>query len=448
MNSEILNYLIRSGLCTIVFYSFYPLFLSKKKIFRFNRFYLLFSIIISSILPLFNFKEMLAAEAAPLKIGAAITNAVNVQPDLKITPEFVIITELPLLIQIIGYIYLVALAFLFARVIIGVYRLVSIYRNGKAEKREGYTLLMTNENIAPFSIWRTIFINKKAIEEDKLEQIIIHEIVHLKQLHTIDLIIAELYLIIQWFNPAAWLIKDALAEVHEYLADEKVIQTGYDSKSYSRLLVNNISLIKTIPMTNSFSRHLVEKRIVMMKRSKPGILIYFFSMLVLPLAILLAVSVTLNAENKIYSADNIDANKLQNALSSEKSDGNKLPDLYVEILWPLVKKWVSLPEEVKEKLNADYDFCLALKYDWQNGKLQDLRLYKFRKSGIDKNSLLEEMELPGYNSKSAEKAMDLYHLITGKQIIKSLPAEILLIRGLNFQNKKTEEKLNSESTML
>ena len=448
MNSEILNYLIRSGLCAIVFYSFYLLFLRKKKIFRFNRFYLLFSIIISSILPLFNFKEMFAAEVAPLKIGAAITNAVNVQPNLKITPEFVIITELPLLIQIIGYIYIVFLFFLLARVVIGVYRLVSIYLNGKAEKREGYTLLVTNENIAPFSIWKTIFINKETIEEDKLEQIIIHEIVHLKQLHTIDLLIAELYLIIQWFNPAAWLIKDALAEVHEYLADEKVIQTGYDSKSYSRLLVNNISLIKTIPMTNSFSRHLVEKRIVMMKRSKPGILIYFFSMLVLPLAILLAVSVTLNAENKIYSADNIDANKLQNALSSEKSDGNKLPDLYVEILWPLVKKWVSLPEEVKEKLNADYDFCLALKYDWQNGKLQDLRLYKFRKSGIDKNSLLEEMELPGYNSKSAEKAMDLYHLITGKQIIKSLPAEILLIRGLNFQNKKTEEKLNSESTML
>jgi hypothetical protein len=113
-----------------------------------------------------------------------------------------------------------------------------------------------------------IFINQQEKSNIELDKIIAHENIHISQYHTIDLIVVELVKIILWFNPVIWMVRKALQQIHEYQADEGVLNSGFDKLEYQALLVNQAAGERLLTISPYFSYSLIKKRILMMTKTK------------------------------------------------------------------------------------------------------------------------------------------------------------------------------------
>jgi TonB family protein len=128
-----------------------------------------------------------------------------------------------------------------------------------------------NRGYSPFSFFALVFINEDAIPAGRLSTILEHERIHIRQRHTVDMIVVELAAILQWFNPVIWLTGREMKSIHEYLADEGVLQTGISRSQYQQMILNETMGIQVNGLTNNFNVSLIKKRIHMMTKSKSGI---------------------------------------------------------------------------------------------------------------------------------------------------------------------------------
>jgi hypothetical protein len=125
-----------------------------------------------------------------------------------------------------------------------------------------------DKDAAPFSFWRSIYVNPARHEPADLKSILLHEQVHVNQWHTADILLAELSSIFYWFNPGIWLIKKAVRENIEFITDRKILKNGIDSKTYQYSLVN-VSFNNTQPgIVNHFNISTIKKRIIMMNAKR------------------------------------------------------------------------------------------------------------------------------------------------------------------------------------
>ena len=127
--------------------------------------------------------------------------------------------------------------------------------------------MVHRQAIAPFSWMKYIVISRKDLEENGRE-ILIHEAAHIRHRHSIDLLIANVCVFFQWFNPGAWLLKQELQNIHEYEADETVINEGVNAKDYQLLLIKKAVGTRLYSMANSFNHSKLKKRITMMLKEK------------------------------------------------------------------------------------------------------------------------------------------------------------------------------------
>ena len=199
-------------------------------------------------------------------------------------------------IQIVLLVYLAGILFLACR---SIYSLISLFRlihSGKQEKLEkGVTLVVHHHEIAPFSWMKYIVISQKDLEENGRE-ILIHEMAHIHHRHSIDLLLADICIFFQWFNPGAWLLKQELQNIHEYEADETVINEGVNAKEYQLLLIKKAVGTRLYSMANSFNHSKLKKRITMMLKEKSNPWARLKYLYVLPLA---AIAVTAFARPEI-----------------------------------------------------------------------------------------------------------------------------------------------------
>ena len=199
-------------------------------------------------------------------------------------------------VQIVLLVYLAGILFLACR---NIYSLICLFRlihSGKHEKLEkGVTLVVHNQEIAPFSWMNYIVISRKDLEENGRE-ILIHEMAHIHHRHSVDLLVADICIFFQWFNPGAWLLKQELQNVHEYEADETVINEGVNAKEYQLLLIKKAVGTRLYSMANSFNHSKLKKRITMMLKEKSNPWARLKYLYVLPLA---AIAVTAFARPEI-----------------------------------------------------------------------------------------------------------------------------------------------------
>ena len=134
-------------------------------------------------------------------------------------------------------------------------------------RKERVTLIVHNCDIAPFSWMGYIVISRKDLEENGRE-ILIHELAHIHNRHSWDLLVADVCIFFQWFNPASWLLKQELQNIHEFEADETVIKEGVDAKQYQLLLIKKAVGTRLYSMANSFNHSKLKKRITMMLKEK------------------------------------------------------------------------------------------------------------------------------------------------------------------------------------
>ena len=137
--------------------------------------------------------------------------------------------------------------------------LIRLICSGRREKQErGITLVVHDRAVAPFSWMKYIVISRKDLEENGRE-ILIHETAHIRNRHSIDLLIADVCIFFQWFNPGAWLLKQELQNIHEYEADETVINEGVNAKEYQLLLIKKAVGTRLYSMANSFNHSKLKK---------------------------------------------------------------------------------------------------------------------------------------------------------------------------------------------
>mgnify|MGYP000784866482 FL=1 len=320
-------YILKSSVCLVLFYLFFRLLLSKETFHRFNRMALLGVLFFSLLIPCIEVttRHQVEVQQAVLSIEQLLLMA-----ELEATPANVgAVQETSAIswVQIVLLVYLAGILFLACR---NIYSLICLFRlihSGKHEKLEkGVTLVVHNQEIAPFSWMKYIVISRKDLEENGRE-ILIHEMAHIHHRHSVDLLVADICIFFQWFNPGAWLLKQELQNIHEYEADETVINEGVNAKEYQLLLIKKAVGTRLYSMANSFNHSKLKKRITMMLKEKSNPWARLKYLYVLPLA---AIAVTAFARPEISEkVEEISAVKVNDLaeIVETKSEENVVKEL-------------------------------------------------------------------------------------------------------------------------
>ncbi|NTV82908.1 MAG: hypothetical protein HGA23_01230, partial [Bacteroidales bacterium] len=244
--SEILFYLLHSAAILTVLYSVYWLFLRKDTFFHVNRFYLLSSILLSILVPLLDIR---------LLTGGPVSPVVIMLDPVLITPEKMekVTTGHLSLFEIAGVIYLTGVFIFSLRLIVQLVQLFILVRRNKITHQDGANLVFVDKGYSPFSFFNLIFIRKEYYIDGKLTPVIAHEKIHIHQYHTLDLLLIEIAIIIQWFNPFAWFLGRSVKRVHEFLADEGVLKQGFLKSDYQTLILNEAMGLQINNLTNNFN---------------------------------------------------------------------------------------------------------------------------------------------------------------------------------------------------
>ena len=263
-----ISYLIYVTLCWLLFYAIYLLILSKETFFSINRWYLLSSLVLGLLIPLFyiDFSSFFYEKPAP-----AITFLADSMSEMELVIQNKVAeskSTRAIWIQVIlGFYWLGVLVF-FMRFLHGLNQIFQLYRSGKIYKKGNYQFILTNRLHLPFSFFNYLFWSEKLeLEATDSGKIINHEIAHINQWHSLDVLFVEILSIFLWFSPPIYWYKKSLRVVHEYLADAYVLR-DMGKKQYGHLLLKQAQSGLQIALANHFIHSQLKKRIHMMTKDK------------------------------------------------------------------------------------------------------------------------------------------------------------------------------------
>ena len=260
-----LYYLLRASVVMILFYGFYKLLLSKITFHATNRVALILSLMMIMVIPIFQYQllpERSLTDAMPSGI-IPVTDQLLMTEMTYTDPK----AEIPW-VTILSLIYLVGLMFFLLRYLYGLYQLKRIiHSTEKQSAGNGIIVCFSDKRIEPFSWFRYIVISKTDYSAGE-SAILHHERTHVQLRHSFDRTLFDLFTCFFWFNPFAWLLRRELQAVHEFQADESVLQQGVDIRQYQQLLIcMSVGEIK-FAMANNFLQQDLLKRIRMMMKNK------------------------------------------------------------------------------------------------------------------------------------------------------------------------------------
>jgi hypothetical protein len=265
-------YFLKSAICLALLLAFYHLVLEKEKMHTFNRFYLLGSVLFSFLAPLY----IIYSEAT-----IAIEPILRVQ---KIYPlENNIIEESINYTKIFASIYLLVSSILLIRFGRKLFMIINKIRENTKVKYQKAKLVLVDDKILPHTFWNYIFINKSDYENQKIEQeLFTHELTHVAQKHTLDILILEVVQILFWVNPFFILLKKAVQLNHEFIADERVINQHKNTFQYQHLLVNKAAWKNDYYLASNLNYSLTKKRLLMMTTQSSSTKILLKKLAVIP----------------------------------------------------------------------------------------------------------------------------------------------------------------------
>ncbi len=295
---EFFVYILKSSVCLSVLYLFYRLLLSKETFYNFNRIAILGILVVSLALPFceITIKQQTEVQQTVLTLEQLLMLADKISSeDTATLPAQEITTAL--WIRVLLFIYMVGVVFFLCRNVYSLLRLLKLIRSSiRCKIHKGIWLISHSEpKYSPFSWMNFIVLPYNDVEEDS-NAILIHEMAHIRKRHSIDLLITDVCIIFQWFNPAAWLFKQELQNIHEYQADEAVLDKGINAKQYQLLLIKKAAGTRLYSMANSFNHSKLKKRITMMLKEKSNPWVRLKYLYVLPVA---AIAITAFARPEI-----------------------------------------------------------------------------------------------------------------------------------------------------
>ena len=256
--------LLKSSALIAAFYLAYHFLVRKETFFNSNRWFLLTGLFTALLLPWFNITKVVYVEKPKMALADLVAYS---SQNMVATPR--VPTPEPFdWMSLVWVGYLAIALFLLARIVINFTSLFRMLYNQQKTKKEDFTLVDLNQNIAPFSFFNYIVYNSSLYTAEELQSILLHEKVHSREKHSFDVMMAKLFCIIFWFNPFVWLYKKAIIQNLEYIADHKAIQQLENPKVYQMALLKAISNQNCLSITNNFYQSLIKKRIVMLNTNQ------------------------------------------------------------------------------------------------------------------------------------------------------------------------------------
>lgn len=305
-------YQLKVGLCLAIFYLIFKLLLSRETFHRFNRVVLLLLVAGAIVLP---WVKLSLSSATPISEAVIDLEGFFLQASIVNEPSSTTGTSL---VWVLTLIYYIGIAMVALWLLSNLWQLFQLLRRGSGQPQpDGTVLHIMPTDVSPFSYFRHIVISQNDYATNA-DEILTHERAHIRLHHSFDIVFADLLIVLQWWNPAAWLMKRELQQIHEFEADEAVLQRGVDARQYQLLLIRKSVGNQLFSMANNLNYHSLKKRIRMMNKKASNRWQRLKVLAVLPLA---AVAVIAFASPKVENiAEGI-------AQQSAKSEG--LPEVTV-----------------------------------------------------------------------------------------------------------------------
>ena len=285
---NIIFYSVKSSLCLGLLYLAYYLFVRKETYFRTKRFILLGMIIISLVLPSVKIPSgHIAPIAYPLQ---QIENTI-VPPATQTVFTESVGTPVPMPVRGSGIspfiiVFLAGVLLQLVVLLVSFTKIARIVFKGRKVSTGNFRIIITRDEISPFSLGRFIIISEKDYQANA-SVILHHEKMHLRQFHGIDLLLAQLLLVLTWYNPFSWLLVREIRMNHEFEADRFVIREGTDSREYQMLLLRSASVYSRFILANHFSQSKIKTRIDMMNKRRSAGWSYIKVLLFIPLVLIM-----------------------------------------------------------------------------------------------------------------------------------------------------------------
>lgn len=448
--NKFMIYSIEIAICLALFYVIYWLFLRRETFFKLNRFYLLFSVIISLLLPLLNInmasnsRENSFLEKylmAPIEqyeqnftsgmeenyllkqyglihgknhdmVNESGGNSNPTDNHSIITGATSLPNQSPLINSKQAYnwvnrlliVYFIGVALFFIRFIVNLVWLFSYVIKSKSQQISGTTVIQLERNLSPFSFFNYVFLNPTHCSDEEMSNILAHEKIHIQQRHSIDVIMFELLLIFQWFNPFVWLYKRDIKITHEYLADIGTLNSGIELQEYHYALLSQTLRANNLVITSSFNLS-VKKRIAMMMKKRSSRWSALKLTLALPALLVLFSAFAVNCNRAE------DANKIKTLALKDTSI--KKVNVPVEYLKLLEGEYISTNEGRERRIV--FSELLGQLFGWDGGYT-----YKIIPVGGEKFINPDDKATLEFNSKNKDS---ISMLIFGKVKMKKVHIE-------------------------
>jgi len=319
-----LIYEVKVAVALALFYMFYRLMLRKETFHRFNRIVLVSSAVLAFLLPL-----CIVTIHKPMELVQAAESAFKEAEEpvtLKLGPAVEV--SAPWWPLALTALFWAGAAFVIIRVAVSILSIFRIVKRGEVVSEEdGCRIIVTDRDIDPFSWMRYIVLSRQDWEGSH-ESIVAHEKAHIAYGHSVELLVVDLLSALQWFNPAIWMLRADLQELHEYEADDAVLRAGTNIKEYQYLLIRKAVSKSGYSVANSFNHSILKNRITMMSKSKSPLVKGLRVLYLLPLVCL---AIGLQARTVYVPADKDSENMgaVQDTLSERISKKTTLNEVTV-----------------------------------------------------------------------------------------------------------------------
>jgi beta-lactamase regulating signal transducer with metallopeptidase domain len=284
---DFIIYFAKVNITLSILFLIYWLLLRNEKFFQLNRFILLSILVVAVFLPLIPFQNFLAVSTKPLKtfherlskvplmqtLVASDKGQLSEKSDLANSTRVSESTSFNLFIFQVGVaIYLLIALLFFIRFVCQLLQLSKLLKGNETKKNGNIVYHTTEKKLPPFSFFRHIVVSTSHFETNQIEQILAHEKVHIKQWHMIDILLVELLQMFCWINPFVWVLNRTVKLNLEYIADEQVLNSGFDRKAYQINILTSCLNPVEFELANLFTSSKIKLRIKMMnEKSSPRI---------------------------------------------------------------------------------------------------------------------------------------------------------------------------------
>ena len=338
------RYIIQIIVFQLVFLLVYESFLKKETFFKANRWYLLLTPVLSLILPFASFTAI--SDVVPASAVTAINNTIKLpevfigtqQPTIEKLPTVHIKAEKTAAVNWWLVVYALG-SFTSFVLFLKRWRVIGKLFQFKAEDKKDFKIVEIPNSRMAFTFLKTVFLGSDISAKER-EHILAHELIHVSQKHSLDLLFFEILKVLFWFNPLVYLFQNRIAALHEFIADEAVVKKT-SKKHYFNQLLNSAFETQNLSFTNQFfNQSLIKKRIVMLQKSKSKTIAKFKFLLVIPLLAMILIYVSCSDERDVSSDD--PSSDIENLISKIESRDNLTSDQKIQL--------VNSLQEIEDKM--------------------------------------------------------------------------------------------------